>query len=318
MSYSLLDEIIKEFPFDQKSECQAFEELDRRILNLIAISRISKVKNVPNLSEFKQNNESRHAFLKRAQKKSVTNHCVSLAYESYMNQRVLCIRKNSRIAYHFASKANYRYKDARLDDMFQESTLGLLQAVDKFEITANVRFSTYAAWWIKQSINRYKTTKEKIIYIPPRTSIRINQIKAVNTKFYTEHGRHASHEEIALATGLDIRDVKDCLETEGTIAISSIHSVSNDEDLNLEDYVSKDTYTEGSQIPESLAKGDLSYIMKHLNERERDVIIKRFGLVSSPWKLEEVGEHLGLSRERIRQIENAALIKMNKIANSAR
>lgn len=318
MTNRVLEEIIKEYPFDVDSEKIAFEELDRRVLSLIGICRLVGVKGVPNLTEFKTDNQSRLSFVRRAQKKGRTNHCVHLAYESYVNQRVICTRKNSRIAYHFSKKSNRMYNDARLDDLFQEASVGLIQAVDKFELSANVRFSTYAAWWIRQGINRYKGTKETTIHIPSRTNSRIGIIKSAKARYYAENGRFPSLEEISKLTNLCINDIKECLASPSSASTIPLHTTFAENDLSLEDILPDEESDGRHRIPESLIKCDLNVMMKCLNERERDVIIKRFGLVSSPWKLEEIGEHLGLSRERIRQIEAAALNKLNKRANSER
>jgi len=210
------------------------------------------------------------------------------------------------------------YTDARLDDLFQEASVGLIQAVDKFELSANVRFSTYAAWWIRQGINRYKGTKETTIHIPSRTNSRIGVCKSAQARFYAEYGKFPSYEELSKLTNLSINDIKDCLLNPSGTSTIPLHTTFTENDLSLEETLSDDDSDGRHKVPDSLIKCDLDVMMKCLSERERDVIIKRFGLVSSPWKLEEIGEHLGLSRERIRQIEAIALNKLNNRANSER
>lgn len=304
------DLLIKEAPFDPESEILAFDYLDERALSLIAICRVYKIKITPTLTEFKSDNDRRKEFLEAAEKRSKKHHCIQMALEAYKNQRMTCIRRNSRSAYYYSKKANCKVNDTRLDDLFQESMMGLIIAVDKFELSAGVRFITYAVWWIRQGISRYHHSKEAEIHIPYRVSSRKYMLKIAQAKFYSQNGRKPTEEEMAKIMNFSKNEVHSLEEL--NCMTTSIHTQLNNGDT-LEDILA-DENTDGRNIlPGNLVRGEMISIMQCLSPRERDVIIKRFGFSSEPWNLEDIGKLLDLSRERIRQIERVALNKMSKV-----
>jgi RNA polymerase primary sigma factor len=316
-----LVEVLEPLELDPLETEAVYQELDRRGIELLAEPEPEAEPPVPEKAPpvaaqpLETTTDALQLFLREAGRHQL----LTAAQEVELAKRIergdgsakqRMIQSNLRLVVSIAK--NYRNQGLPFLDLIQEGTLGLIRAVEKFDWRRGYKFSTYATWWIRQAVARALADKARTIRMPVHIVERMQKMTRAERTLWMELGREPTLDEIANEASLPIEQARE-VRSAARASASLDQPVGDQEDAVFGDFVAGDDPLPEERVEGALRSQALAVALQALSDRERQVLVLRYGLIDEePKTLEEIGKRLGLTRERVRQIE---LDSLRRLAN---
>jgi RNA polymerase primary sigma factor len=309
-----LNELLDLHQLDVLETDLLYSELERRGIDIVEDVEKEKEPPPPPLqTSYETTTDALQLFLREAGRHPLLTAAQEVALAKKIERgdqaaKQRMIQSNLRLVVSIAK--NYRNQGLPFLDLIQEGTLGLIRAVEKFDWRRGYKFSTYATWWIRQAVARALADKARTIRMPVHIVERLQKMNRAERTLWTQLGREPTLEEIAEEASLPMHQALE-VRAAARASASLDQPIGEQEDAVFGDFVAGDDPLPEEEVEVSLRSQALNAALSSLPERERQVLVLRYGLDDSePKTLEEIGRRLGLTRERVRQIELESLRRL--------
>jgi RNA polymerase primary sigma factor len=314
LSEAELLEVLEPLQLDPLETDTVYRELEKRSIEVVASPELEEPPPPPPLVfTYETTTDALQLFLREAGRHPLLTAAQEVALAKRVERgdreaKQRMIHSNLRLVVSIAK--HYRNQGMPFLDLIQEGTLGLIRAIEKFDWRRGYKFSTYATWWIRQAVARGLADKSRTIRMPVHIVERLHKLNRAERELWTRLGREPTLEEIAEEANMPLHQAK---EVRGAArASASLDAPLGDsDDAVLGDFVAGEDPLPDELVEDALRSQVLADAVESLPDRQRDVLILRYGLdQSEPRTLEDIGRRLGLTRERVRQIEVEALQRL--------